>query len=781
MAFIRQVEMFDELLEQALQKQEIIDNINKTKISKEIISSELKGIVREKKEEIWDLATTEIQKWENIETELLRTQKALKELSPRFKRKKDEPYLSDGDREKIDESDFLPKSIVRQSLKWFFRLCFGFLITIFGIVVFFPAKPLEPLDPSSTITWVAIIIIACSSEIIYWLRKRNHQKTAKVKYQEFKTYSENYEKEQKLLLEEEELIKKTMLDNGILPELRSVINSRLNKSYETIFPPVRSHGLSEVIGPEYEISTRSNEELQQLIESMPGGSIGVAGPRGAGKTTLLYSLIRSKKLRKRLSVSVLLSAPVEYNARDFILQIFSMVCLRVLELEGETPQEPWSGTQQSSIESNPGVHFLRFIGMRSIRIAALSFIIGGSILIGGSIALLHKSTITTYFIALGMSPSTLFPWGFFLVICGVAGFFANRHSQKDLSKAKTNEEKSVLVKQAGGLLEKIKFQQSYSTGWSGSLHLPLALAGSVTSTVSLAQNQLSLPEIIEEYHKFLNAITLTKEYIVVIAIDEMDKLESDEKAERFLNEIKALFGISDCFYLISVSESAMSSFERRGLPFRDVFDSSFDRIIFVNYLNYQSANDLLNRRVIGLPVPFVSLCYCLSGGLPRDLIRKCRDLLAQNPENKTLADLCNHLILTDIQVILRSLIIKARKDLSITERYQFLDMVDQLENELIGTSFPTKETIRLLHEMKQNIQKQEQTETPQAELLTYLYYVITLLEYFTTKTDAVIWENVKYEELDQLAKIRQYFSTNLRVVWAMISHFRIKSGMESFD
>ena len=41
-----------------------------------------------------------------------------------------------------------------------------------------------------------------------------------------------------------------------------------------------------------------------------------------------------------------------------------------------------------------------------------------------------------------------------------------------------------------------------------------------------------------------------------------------EDAQQFLNEIKVLFGIEHCFYLLSVSESAMSSFERPGLPFR---------------------------------------------------------------------------------------------------------------------------------------------------------------------------------------------------------------------
>ena len=58
----------------------------------------------------------------------------------------------------------------------------------------------------------------------------------------------------------------------------------------------------------------------------------------------------------------------------------------------------------------------------------------------------------------------------------------------------------------------------------------------------------------------------------------------------------------------------MASFERRGLPFRDVFDSSFDEIIKVPYLGFDDVKRMLARRVLGLPAPFAGLCYCLSGG-----------------------------------------------------------------------------------------------------------------------------------------------------------------------
>src|SRR5215216_3452917 len=93
---------------------------------------------------------------------------------------------------------------------------------------------------------------------------------------------------------------------------------------------------------------------------------------------------------------------------------------------------------------------------------------------------------------------------------------------------------------------------------------------------------------------------------------------------------EGVFGVRGCYYLVSVSEDAMSGFEQRGLPFRDVFDSSFDAIERVGYLSFAETQSVLDRRVVGLPVPFQVLCHSLSGGLPRDLIRVARELVHQD-------------------------------------------------------------------------------------------------------------------------------------------------------
>lgn len=81
-----------------------------------------------------------------------------------------------------------------------------------------------------------------------------------------------------------------------------------------------------------------------------------------------------------------------------------------------------------------------------------------------------------------------------------------------------------------------------------------------------------------------------------------------------------------CYYLISVSDDALAAYEMRGLPVRDAFDSAFDEVIHVRYLDLEGSLRLLKKRVL-MPDPFVWLCHCLSGGLPRDLIRAARHVV----------------------------------------------------------------------------------------------------------------------------------------------------------
>ena len=188
-------------------------------------------------------------------------------------------------------------------------------------------------------------------------------------------------------------------------------------------------------------------------------------------------------------------------------------------------------------------------------------------------------------------------------------------------------ERSTLIAQAVEELHNIGFQRSYTSGWSGTLKVPVGLDLASSAGLTLAQRPESLPELVERFRRFVRHVAQAYDNVVLIGIDELDKLKTSEQAEAFLNGIKSVFGIPRCFYLISVSEHALAAFERRGIGFRDAFDSALDDVVQVNFLNLKQSRLLLGRRILRLPDPFLHLCHMLSGGLPRDLIRHARALL----------------------------------------------------------------------------------------------------------------------------------------------------------
>jgi hypothetical protein len=92
-------------------------------------------------------------------------------------------------------------------------------------------------------------------------------------------------------------------------------------------------GLSEVLSPANEVATETRSKIVQMIESLPGASIGISGPRGVGKSTLLLSLCSARPSSSDdTSVRVYTTAPVEHESRDFLLHIYACVCRAVLKI-----------------------------------------------------------------------------------------------------------------------------------------------------------------------------------------------------------------------------------------------------------------------------------------------------------------------------------------------------------------------------------------------------------------------------------------------------------------
>ena len=207
---------------------------------------------------------------------------------------------------------------------------------------------------------------------------------------------------------------------------------------------------------------------------------------------------------------------------------------------------------------------------------------------------------------------------------------------------------------------KVKFQQSYTTGWSGTVTLsasplPVQAQAGRSGSKAVSQVSMSVPEIVAAFTSFTDVLrsrprqTRQPEAFelggtaagaedapapapsapsapipVVVGIDEVDKIEDPQLAQAFFNQIKGLFGDANCLFLISISDDAMAAYERRGLPLRDAFDSSLSTVVALSYLTRLEARKLLGSRLVQVTEPAADLLYVLSGGLPRELVRLIR-------------------------------------------------------------------------------------------------------------------------------------------------------------
>lgn len=345
----------------------------------------------------------------------------------------------------------------------------------------------------------------------------------------------------------------------------------------------------------------------------------------------------------------------------------------------------------------------------------------------------------------------------------------------------------------------IRFQRTFSSDWSGTVgisggSLPINIESQWSRGASWARQPQTYPELVGRLREFI--ASLTRSYRVVIGIDELDKLESSAKAEQFLNDIKGIFGIRECYFLVSVSEDAAANFEGRGVPFRDIFDSCFDNVVIVSYLDHASAKQLLYGRVIGWPAPFIALCYVLSGGLARDLIRAARVVLPDSGDQVRLAEAARRLCGAEANARTQGLRHQLVRSVGDGPSDELLGLLADMRNETSETSTATDYSSRserlgrwaaATARTGADLSDGGLADEPGAcrwarDLSAWYLFLATILEFFTDELQRDRMETaedpkVGPRSLEHLAAARQAMSVNTRVAVRHIEEFRTGWGL----
>ena len=185
-----------------------------------------------------------------------------------------------------------------------------------------------------------------------------------------------------------------------------------------------------------------------------------------------------------------------------------------------------------------------------------------------------------------------------------------------------------------------------------------------------------------------------------------------------------------------------------------------------------------------MPIPFVSLCYCVSGGLARDLIRACRAALNEprkdGPELHV-SEVCGSMLRADLKLKLRALEIRVKEVRLEQEVTSFLCLLRQIEEEAINPGALVSMAGELLEEAPgpttdepEPIAVDRRTlRRLREELATYLLYCATVWQLFGPNFHA----SMEHGSFDQVAKARQAFAVNPGLARDLLARIQTKHGM----
>ena len=365
------------------------------------------------------------------------------------------------------------------------------------------------------------------------------------------------------------------------------------------------------IGVDSAISSATYTELVEFIEQHPTSAIGIAGPRGIGKSTLMEKIIHERRLR---AIGVRVPAPKRYEPGALVRLIHGNLAHEVL---------------------HPGSGGFALFDPASGRLATLRRFAGGVLLLVGAIVMAviwandqaklsersessgwRVSTVTVLCIAaagalLGILARTL--W--------LAAWSLRQEVVADLGD--TSARGRQLQALARRELEHLRYSSASQAKSSVSWKLGV-VNGSGEDQLTLTERALSEADAVARLRRFCTDLARTGSRSIVVAIDELDKMDQPGDVVAVINSVKDLFHLRSLHVLVSVSTDAMHSFAARGILVRDVFDSAFDTVVEVRRLRPDESVDLLSCRATKFSFPAMYFCHCWAGGHPRDLIRTAR-------------------------------------------------------------------------------------------------------------------------------------------------------------
>jgi hypothetical protein len=331
------------------------------------------------------------------------------------------------------------------------------------------------------------------------------------------------------------------------------------------------------------------ERLQRILRSN-GGSYGVSGPRGAGKSWLMMRAIEWVRQADDTSplggIGLWYPSPSEYRPLDFLASLSDSLANEI---------DRW-------YRANPLVKQWRawvraVVLMLGVSGAVAAFLIALSVLSIDAVLAVAIAVGCGVIVALGASL---------------------------LIRRRTFPRETALVKEASVVRDRARYTATRTEGTEyggeGGRGGFKALAKR-TRMRELVERPATLSSLVNDFRALA---TLAGEAAghVVIAIDELDKMDDPKRVRELLRDIKGIFEVPRVHFLVSVSDEAARKLSLGALADRNEFNSSFYTVIEAQPATPEHLAELLERRSqAGVPREVAIVLAVLAGGNPREVLR----------------------------------------------------------------------------------------------------------------------------------------------------------------
>lgn len=442
--------------------------------------------------------------------------------------------------------------------------------------------------------------------------------------------------------------------------------------------------------PDYYVETQSSPYLRvrKVIDISDGGVLGITGERGAGKSVLLNKLVDAYS---KDFLTVNLSAPISSSREmEFFLMLFRHMTQRViseLKQRMKTPDEDIDAIGYDALRRQHWVYLLRLLSL-SVTLMIGMWSVYGWQLNKAKIANVQEVLIAT---SATPTPTTLarpsptptpvntttptsaasalttptpygvpkprrftqadldrleketWPWLGELGQSGqlilwaslllVAGVLVIRFQPWKPKRSLPPLEMGLLI-YSEGLSRKLDYELTNKGEWGAEITPLKWLKFSNKRATEEKARAISLPELTADYIEFVSNVLRVFPGKLLICIDELDKVTDLDQVRFILREIKGALYAKGTFYMLSISNDALRSFEGRLGDQRDIFESTFDDVFSVRSLDLGSSISILTKRLTSLSAgeKVQSFSYnalvvisVFSAGNARDLIRGFRE------------------------------------------------------------------------------------------------------------------------------------------------------------